>query len=152
MMGEVAKVQRVPMVTEAMRYTGRNVKKLRRFAGSRIVVHEDGVKIITDEGPLQLTAGSWVVRNVDGGFHPVSNGVMKRSYRLWTGCQEPDCVRKKHHDREMHRDREGREWRDGPGMDWEQHRFWEKYFPNELRENKKRARATEKPKLVGPRE
>lgn len=71
-----------PVVVRAVRWTGRNVGEMRRFAGGSVFVDNGDLYIRTLEGRLLANRGDWIIEGLVGDFYPCKPGVFKRKYDL----------------------------------------------------------------------
>lgn len=87
------KYRKRPVVVEAIRWTGDNLRDVIDFTGwhesaSRKwtweeyehIVREKGLKIFTLEGPLMATVGDWIIKGVQGEFYPCKPDIFLASY------------------------------------------------------------------------
>lgn len=81
----MAQYRKIPVVIEAVRYTGKNMNEIKDFMqGGHVEFYDSGViRIWTLEShsaPLNLNVGSWVVRGVQGEYYPVDNEIFTKTY------------------------------------------------------------------------
>jgi hypothetical protein len=81
-----------PIVNEAIRWTGENLKEIIDFTGLHPsaqkwtweeyeeVVKNEGLKIFTLEGPLLASLGDYIMRGVRGEFYPIKPDILDETY------------------------------------------------------------------------
>ena len=86
------KFRKKPVVIEAVKWTGENLRDVIRFAGLHPsakkwtwkeyedVVRKDGLKIFTIEGPLMAAVGDWIIKGVKGEFYPCKPDIFEMTY------------------------------------------------------------------------
>jgi predicted aminopeptidase len=90
--GGTMKFRKKPIVNEAIRWTGENLKEVIAFTGlhpsaqkwtweeyEEVVKHE-GLKIFTLEGPLFASVGDYIMRGVSGEFYPIKPDILVKTY------------------------------------------------------------------------
>lgn len=68
-----------PVVVEAVRWTGENLKELSRFMGTYNVAH-GRIQISTLEGVMEASAGDYVIKGVQGEFYPCKPDIFEATY------------------------------------------------------------------------
>ena len=86
------KFRKKPVVIDAVRWTGSNLRDVIEFAGLHPsaskwtweeyekVVALEGLKIFTLEGPLMASVGDWIIRGVKGEFYPCKPDIFEASH------------------------------------------------------------------------
>jgi hypothetical protein len=86
------KFRKKPVVIEAVKWTGENLRDVIRFTGLHPsankwtwgeyenVVSKDGLKIFTIEGPLMAAVGDWIIKGVKGEFYPCKPDIFEMTY------------------------------------------------------------------------
>ena len=86
------KFRKKPVVIEAVRWTGDNLREIIEFTGRHEsakewawdqfekVVKTEGLKIFTLEGPLLSSAGDWIIRGIKGEFYPCKPDIFEATY------------------------------------------------------------------------
>jgi len=86
------KFRKKPVYTEGIQWTGDNLREIIEFTGLHPsaqkwtweeyeeVVRQDGLKIITLEGPLHASIGDWIMRGVAGEFYPIKPDILAATY------------------------------------------------------------------------
>lgn len=86
------KFRKKPVVIEAVKWTGENLREVIDFTGLHPsvkkwtwdeyaeVVRKDGLKIFTLEGPLTASFGDWIIKGVKGEFYPCRNDIFIETY------------------------------------------------------------------------
>ncbi len=69
-----------PTEVEAIKYTGLNLPDVQKFIGANYHFHRNGLYIKTLEGPMKVTAGSWVIRGIKGEFYACKSEIFEASY------------------------------------------------------------------------
>jgi len=90
--GGTMKFCKKPIVNEAIRWTGENLKEIIDFTGLHPsaqkwtweeyeeVVKNEGLKIFTLEGPLLASLGDYIMRGVRGEFYPIKPDILDETY------------------------------------------------------------------------
>jgi hypothetical protein len=87
----MAKFRKKPVVIEAVRWTGKNVKEILRFRksgpcppwwGNDFIIDNATrrLEIATLEGTMLASAGDWVIRGVKGEFYPCKPHIFDATY------------------------------------------------------------------------
>ena len=86
------KFRKKPIVNEAIRWTGDNLREIIDFTGLHPsaqkwtweeyedVVKHEGLKIFTLEGPLNASIGDYIMRGVSGEFYPIKTDILAKTY------------------------------------------------------------------------
>ena len=86
------KFRKKPIVNEAIRWTGDNLREIIDFTGLHPsaqkwtweeyeeVVKREGLKIFTLEGPLLASLGDYIMRGVSGEFYPIKPDILAKTY------------------------------------------------------------------------
>ena len=86
------KYREKPVIIEAVRWTGNNLKEIIAFTGlhpsaSRWtweqyeeVVKNDGLKIFTRSGKVRVYVGEWIIKHPDGSIIPCDNKLFTEIY------------------------------------------------------------------------
>lgn len=86
------KFRKKPVVIEAVRWDGSNLKEVIEFTGLhesvaqwpwedyQKLVWEEGLKIFTLEGPLMASIGDWIIKGVKGEFYPCKPDIFEATY------------------------------------------------------------------------
>jgi hypothetical protein len=86
------KFRKKPVVIEAVRWTGDNLREVIDFTRLHpsankwtweeyeAVVRKDGLKIFTMEGRLMAAIGDWIIRGVKGEFYPCKPDIFEATY------------------------------------------------------------------------
>ena len=74
-----------PVTVEAIRYTGKNFKRIRNWIGSHcatlmITKPTLPIVIMTLEGHMLCRVGDWVIKGIHGEFYPCKNEIFKKTY------------------------------------------------------------------------
>lgn len=94
------KFRKKPVVIEAIKWTGENLKEIIDFTGLHPsalkfswkeycdLVNREGLKIFTIEGPLHASIGDWIIKGVKGEFYPCKPDIFETTYeRVESQCQ-----------------------------------------------------------------
>jgi len=82
---KMAKFRKKPVVIEAVRWTGTNLKEIENFyIGAEFnvgpgVIHRE-VFIRTLEGTMIATEGDWIIKGVRGEFYPCKPDIFTATY------------------------------------------------------------------------
>ena len=88
------KFRKKPVVIEAEKWTGENLREVIDFTGLHpsankwtweeyeAVVRKDGLKIFTMEGPMLATIGDWIIKGVHGEFYPCKPDIFDLTYEV----------------------------------------------------------------------
>lgn len=88
----MAKFRKKPVVIEAIRWTGDNLREIIDFTGLHpsankwsweeyeVVVRDQGLKIFTLEGGLMATVGDWIIKGVKAEFYPCKPDIFEATY------------------------------------------------------------------------
>lgn len=71
-----------PVQIRAVRWTGRNVGEIKRFAGGVAFFTDGELFIRTLEGRLKAPRGSWIIEGVVGEFYPCDPDIFKLTYEV----------------------------------------------------------------------
>lgn len=95
----MAKYRKKPVVIEAVRWDGKNLREVIAFTGLHEsalkrfnlqqddnwdkyeeLVEKEGLKIFTLEGPLMATIGDWIIKGVAGEVYPCKPDIFEKTY------------------------------------------------------------------------
>lgn len=88
----ITKFRKKPVVIEAVRWSGNNLREVINFTGLHPsankwsweeyeqVVAREGLKIFTLEGPLIATEGDWIIRGLRGEYYPCKCDIFEATY------------------------------------------------------------------------
>lgn len=88
------KFRKKPVIIEAIRYTGNNLREVIDFTGLNEsaqkwtweeyekVVAEDGLKIFTLEGKMSADIGDWIIRGVKSELYPCKPDIFELTYEV----------------------------------------------------------------------
>jgi hypothetical protein len=85
----VSKYRKKPVVIEAVQFTGKNHKDVKRFCRSLIItsIDDDGASftranplIPTLEGQMMCMPGDWIIQGVKGEFYPCKPDIFAATY------------------------------------------------------------------------
>lgn len=83
--GEV-KVRKLPIVYDAIQFTGDNLSDVGVFLGHLEESSGTGsspvIQIETLEGTMLARPGSWIIRGIKGEYHPVESEIFKLTYEV----------------------------------------------------------------------
>ena len=76
------KYRKLPVIIEAVRFTGKNMQSILRFGKGDILlqISTNQLKIKTLEGTLFIQPGDWIVRGVNGEVYPVKHDIFEKTY------------------------------------------------------------------------
>jgi hypothetical protein len=86
------KFRKKPVVIEAIKWNGENLREIIDFTGLHPsaekwtwdeyaeVVSKEGLKIFTIEGPLMASIGDWIIQGVKGEFYPCKPDIFEATY------------------------------------------------------------------------
>ena len=74
-----------PVVIEALRWTGSNLKEMRKFMNENKPAwgtesYPDALYIYTLEGTHRADIGDWIIKGVKGEFYPCKADIFKLTY------------------------------------------------------------------------
>jgi hypothetical protein len=77
------KFEKLPVVIEAILFTGDNGGELREFVGSALSWNplRNEAHIATEEGIMRANAGDWIIRGVKGEFYPCKPDIFAATYK-----------------------------------------------------------------------
>jgi len=90
------KYRKIPVVIEAVQWTGNNLKEVIEFTGLHssankwtweqyeMVVKGQGLKIFTLEGRMDATIGDYIIKGVHGEFYPCKEDIFAKTYEFVT--------------------------------------------------------------------
>jgi hypothetical protein len=90
--GHMPKFRKKPVVIEAVKWLGDNLREVIDFTGLhpsaekwtweeyQAVVSSEGLKIFTMEGALTATIGDWIVKGVKGEYYPCKPDIFDATY------------------------------------------------------------------------
>lgn len=86
----VKKYRKKPVVIETVQWTGQNLKEVLDFmgiTGNQVsyepwnqFTDEDGLFIMTLEGPLHASEGDYIIKGVKGEFYPCKPDIFLQTY------------------------------------------------------------------------
>ena len=88
------KYRKKPVVIEAIRWTGKNLKEIINFTGLhqsalkwsydeyKEVVENEGLKIFTLEGSYMASTGDFIIKGVQGEFYPCKPDIFEQTYEF----------------------------------------------------------------------
>lgn len=88
----MAKYRKRPVVIEAIRWTGENLREIIDFTGLHIsankyswaeyeaFVRDEGLKIFTLEGSHVASVGDFIIKGIQGEFYPCKPGIFEKTY------------------------------------------------------------------------
>jgi len=88
----MAKYRKLPVVIDAIEWTGENLMDVLRFTGVHFsaklwseddfkrIVRNEGLKIFTLEGSLKSSIGDYIIRGVSGEFYPCKPDIFHKTY------------------------------------------------------------------------
>jgi len=74
-----------PVAVQAIEWTGENINEIMQFAGSTAVIscHQGyGLIIHTLEGQLHASIGDFIIKGVQGEFHPCKPDIFALTYEV----------------------------------------------------------------------
>lgn len=86
------KYRKKPVVVEAVRWTGDNLREVIAFTGLhpsahymtweqyRELVAKEGLKIFTLEGAMMASVGDFIIKGVSGEFYPCKPDIFEKTY------------------------------------------------------------------------
>lgn len=85
-----------PVVIDAVHYDGTNREEIAAFIGRLGKVEEtklpgpgrglhDGIVIHTLEGDIRASVGDWIIRDVQGEYHPCRDDIFRETYEAVAG-------------------------------------------------------------------
>ena len=89
-----SKFRKRPVVIEAMRWSGSNMREIIDFTGLHpsaykwtweeyeAVVKKDGLKIFSLEGPHLVSVGDWIIQGVKGEFYACKPDIFLATYEV----------------------------------------------------------------------
>ncbi len=85
--GGVQLWQHLPVIKEAIEWTGDNAAEILGWAGDKAYLEELGRLVIrTPNGDLIPAVGDFIVRGIEGEFYPPPRSIFLSSYR-WLGAK-----------------------------------------------------------------
>lgn len=82
----IQRFRKLPVVIEAVQYTGRNFFEIAHFlgegdlTGNNILQTTDRPVIHTSEGDMTASAGDWIIRGTKGEFYPCKPDIFTAIY------------------------------------------------------------------------
>ena len=87
------KYRKIPVVIEAIRWTGENVKEVKEFAGSKAMIHYQYTDITPDmpnvvlvldtlEGEMTASKGDYIIKGVDNEFYACKPWIFEKTYEV----------------------------------------------------------------------
>jgi hypothetical protein len=82
----VTRYRKRPVEVEAIQWTGKNTDEVAAFLGADLLGQErsmDGPLIVrTQNGPVTVTRGEWLIRGVQGEHYPCRPDVFEATYEI----------------------------------------------------------------------
>ena len=86
----MAKFRKIPVVIEAVQFTGNNCYDVLRFCGMGELLNAglmelkqtDCPAIKTLEGTMTASPGDWIIKGVNGEFYPCKPDIFAKTYEL----------------------------------------------------------------------
>jgi len=90
----IKQYRKKPVVIEAIKWTGDNLKQVTEFTGQHVsashykweeyedLVNKNGLKIFTLEGSHMATIGDMIIKGVQGEFYPCKPDIFAATYEL----------------------------------------------------------------------
>ena len=87
------KYRKIPVVVEAIRWTGENVKEVKEFAGGKAMIHYQYTAITPDipnvvlildtlEGEMTASKGDYIIKGVDNEFYACKPWIFEKTYEV----------------------------------------------------------------------
>ena len=74
------KYQKKQLIIEAVQFTGDNLAEISDFAGARLGIHNNALRVHTLEGSMIVSKGDWIIKGIKGEFYPCKNDIFVASY------------------------------------------------------------------------
>ena len=103
-MSDPRKYFKKPVIIEAIRWTGKNLREVISFTDGRPdtkshhagmkweeyedLVARDGLKIFTLEGKMSATVGDWIIRGIKGEHYPCKPDIFAATYEEVGGLDQ----------------------------------------------------------------
>lgn len=79
----MGKYRKKPVVIEAIRWTGKNIKEVNTFLGDGLdedLLQDQPIIIETLEGDITAQVGDWIIRGIKGEFYPCKPDIFEATY------------------------------------------------------------------------
>ena len=80
------KVRKIPVVVEAVQWTGNNYNEVVDFLGDLYIGHFGGmphkIEIHTLEGAMSASVNDWIIKGVNGEFYPCKPDIFAKTYEI----------------------------------------------------------------------
>lgn len=76
------KYRKKPVVIEAVKWKGTNIKELYAFAGDNYYFKDGVLFIKTLEGELTASIGDYIIKGVNGEFYPCKPDIFEKTYEV----------------------------------------------------------------------
>jgi len=87
------KYRKIPVVIEAIRWTGENVKEVKEFAGGNAMIHYQYTAITPDipevvlvlntlEGEMHVNKGYYIIKGVDNEIYGCRPDIFEKTYEV----------------------------------------------------------------------
>lgn len=79
----VKKYRKLPVVIEAIQWTGDNLVEIKKFTKGNIFISSLKSNIIvikTPEGDMNCKIGYYIIKGVNGEFYPIEGNIFYRTY------------------------------------------------------------------------
>lgn len=87
------KYRKIPVVIEAIRWTGENVKEVKEFAGGNAMIHYQYTAITPDipeivlvlntlEGEMHASKGDYIIKGVDNEIYACKPWIFEKTYEV----------------------------------------------------------------------
>lgn len=77
------KFRKRPVVVEAVRWDGTNLREVHEFSGGAAGFDAAGgsvLRVITLEGAMVASVGDWIIRGIRGEFYPCKPDIFEATY------------------------------------------------------------------------
>ena len=74
------KFKTIPVVIDAVKWTGLNVNELNEFMGFRPKVIDGRIRIQTPGGAIYASVGDYIIKGIKGEFYPCKPDMFKETY------------------------------------------------------------------------
>ena len=77
------KYRKKPIVVEAIKWTGDNVKEISKFMGASHISYDlwnCKISIATLEGIMEASMGDYIIKGVQGEFYPCKLDIFQKTY------------------------------------------------------------------------
>lgn len=79
----MARCRKLPIVIEAVQWTGENYEEIKQFAGESFICwhyNHDSISIQTLEGVMSASKGDWIIKGIKNEFYPCKPDVFEKTY------------------------------------------------------------------------